>query len=130
VNPPTANSIVPGVGEQPFVDCGPLDGPAEALVLDIGGDIGALILYAAEACLGQEIDLTPAGAPRTHHLHTMIRRRRAVNRDVIAGVYPEVLAGDYALWGLDGDSLGVVTITGGQVAEFDGGNCGFSPSNR
>jgi hypothetical protein len=115
-----------GVGEAPFVDSGPSEGPAEALVLDIGGTVGALILYADVACLGQEIDLTPAGAPRTHHLHTLIRRRRAFDRELIAGVYPEVEAGDYTVWGLDGDPLGVVAVVGGQVTEFQGGRCGFS----
>lgn len=112
-----------GVGEQPFVDSGPTAGPAEALVLDIGDDVGALILFADESCLGQEIDITAAGAPRSHHTHTMIRRRRAVGREFIAGVYPELHAGTYTLWGVDGDELGEVTIVGGQVTEFHGGPC-------
>jgi hypothetical protein len=123
------NHIAPGADEKPFVDSGPTTGPPDALVLDIGGDIGALILYADEACLGQEIDLTPAGAPRAHHLHTMIRRRRAVGREIIAGVYAQVHAGSYTVWGLDGHALGIVTITGGQVAEFHGGSCGHTPGD-
>jgi hypothetical protein len=114
-----------GVGEAPFVDTGPLDGPPEALVLDIGGDIGALLLYADEVCLGREIDLTPAGRPRSHHLHTMVRRRRAVDEDVIVGVYCEVVAGRYTVWGLDGEPLGEVEVNGGAVTEFDGGRCGL-----
>ena len=109
--------------EVPFVDDGPGDGPPEALVLDIGGDIGALVLYADEACLGQEIDLSPAGMSRSHHTHTMIRRRRAVNRQFIAGVYPELRAGSYTIWGLDGEALADVTITGGSVTEYDAGHC-------
>lgn len=108
----------PGAGEAPFVDPGPLAGPVEALVLDIGGDIGALILYADVSCLGQEVDLTPAGVPRSHHLHTMIRRRRAVSREFIAGVYPEVPAGEYTVWGLNGEALTTVAIVGGEVTEF------------
>jgi hypothetical protein len=93
-------------------------------VLDIGGDVGALVLYANEVCLGQEIDLTPVGAPRSHHLHTMIRRRRATNKDVVAGVYPEVFAGTYTVWGLgDSGPIGEVTITGGRVSELHGGDC-------
>jgi hypothetical protein len=117
-----------GVGEAPFVDSGPSGGPPEALVLDIGGSVGAVILYADEACLGQEIDLTPAGSPRTHHLHTLIRRRRALDRELIAGVYAEVEAGDYTVWGLDGEPLGVVVVAGGQVTEFQGGRCGLAGS--
>jgi hypothetical protein len=93
------------------------------LVLDIGEDIGALILYAEEGCLGHEIDLTPVGVPRSHHMHTMIRRRRGVGREFIAGVYPELSEGDYTVWGLDGHPLGAVTIVGGRVSEFRAGDC-------
>jgi hypothetical protein len=109
--------------EAPYVDEGSLAGPADALVLDIGGDIGALVLYADESCLGQEIDLTPVGAPRSHHVHTMIRRRRAVDREFIAGVYPELVEGEYTIWGLDDRPLGQVTVLGGHVVEFHSGNC-------
>ena len=103
-------------------------GPAEALVLDIGGPIGALVLYAEESCLGMEIDLTPAGAPRSHHMHTMIRRRRAVDREFFAGVYPALLAGNYTIWGSDGEPLAEVTITGGAVTQYRGEDSLARPS--
>jgi hypothetical protein len=109
--------------EAPFVDDGPTQGPPEALVLDIGDDIGALVLYADESCLGLEIDLTPVGAPRSHHMHTMIRRRRAVGREFIAGVYPELVEGVYTVWGIDDLPRGEVTIEGGRVSEFQAGDC-------
>jgi hypothetical protein len=112
-----------GTAEAPYVDDGPLSGPAEALVLDIGGNVGALVLYAEEACLGLEVDVTPAGAPRSHHMHTMIRRRRATDREFIAGVYPELVEGTYTVWGVDGLPLGVVDITGGHVSEFQAADC-------
>jgi hypothetical protein len=70
-----------------------------------------------------EIDLTLLGEPKSHHLHTMIRRRRAADREFIAGVYPELTEGTYVVWGLDGQPLGNVTITGGDVGEFRAGNC-------
>jgi hypothetical protein len=109
------------VGEEPYVDKAS-DAP-ESLVLDIGDDIGALILYADESCLGQEIDITQVDAPRSHHVHTMIRRRRAVDREFVAGVYPELKEGAYMLWGLNGEALAEVTINGGRVTEYQGGNC-------
>jgi hypothetical protein len=109
--------------EAPYVDEGPTNGPPDALVLDIGEDIGALILYADEGCLGHEIDLTPGGVPQSHDMHTMVRRRRAVGREFIAGVYPQLVEGEYTLWGLDGRPLGQVDIVGGRVAEFHAGDC-------
>jgi len=72
---------------------------------------------------GVEIDLTPVGAPRSHHMHTMIRRRRGVGREFIAGVYPELQEGEYTVWGIDGHPLGEVTIVGGRVGEFQAGDC-------
>ncbi len=108
--------------ETPFTDEGP-GGAPESLVLDIGGQVGALILYADEECLGCEIDVTPVGRPRSHHVHTMIRRRCAVDKAFVAGVYPELPAGSYTVWGTDGEPLGQVDIAGGRVAEFDGGHC-------
>lgn len=110
--------------EEPFADGGPRSGPPDALVLDIGGQIGALIVYADEACLGAEIDLTPVGVPRSHHLHTMVRRRRATDKDVIAGLYPHVPEGSYTVWGLAASGpLGVVEVYGGRVSEFHAGPC-------
>jgi hypothetical protein len=109
--------------EAPYIDEGPTDGPAEALLLDIGGTVGALVLYSEETCLGSEIDVTPVGYPRSHHVHTMIRRRRAVDREFIAGVYPELEEGEYTVWGVDGKPLGQVVISGGHVSEFQAGDC-------
>jgi hypothetical protein len=113
----------PVSGEQPFHDTGPTEGPPDALVLDIGDDIGALVLYADEACLGLEIDLSPAGQPRSHHTHTLIRRRRAVGREFIAGVYPELKAGTYTVWSRSGQPLTEVVVKGGEVSEVRAGNC-------
>lgn len=111
-------------GEQPFEDSGPRSGPPDGLVLDIGGDIGALVLFADETWLGMEVDITPVGAPRSHHIHTMVRRRRAMNHDIIAGLYPELPEGTYTIWGTgDSGPIGEVTIVGAQVSEFHAGNC-------
>ena len=51
-------------------------GPSHAgsVVLDIGGDTGALILHAPAEMLGREIDVTPAGAPDAHGTHSLVRR--------------------------------------------------------
>jgi hypothetical protein len=107
--------------EPPFTD--DATEVPESLVLDIGDDVGALVLYADEACLGREIDLTPVGQSKNHDTHTMIRRRRAVDREFVAGVYPELHAGMYTVWGTDGSALGEITIAGGQVTEFKAGDC-------
>jgi hypothetical protein len=60
-------------------------------------------------------------------MHTMIRRRRAFDREFIVGVYPELKEGEYTVWGLDGHPLGEVTIVGGSVSEFRAGDCRTHP---
>lgn len=117
-----STTVVAPQVEAPFVDEGACDIP-EALVLDIGADVGALVLYADASCLGQEIDLSPVGFPRSHHIHTMIRRRRSRTQEMVAGVYPDLRAGSYTVWGTDSAPLAEVVITGGRVTELQGGDC-------
>ena len=103
--------------ELPYVDPGPRSGPPDALLLDIGGDAGALLVHAPEAWIGVELDVTKAGEPRSHHRHLLIRRLRAVGGDVVAGLLPDLTAGAYTLWGPAGEPLASVTVEGGQVTE-------------
>jgi hypothetical protein len=109
--------------EAPVVDHGPRTGPPDALVLDIGGDVGALVLYADEELIGAEIDVTRVGEVQHHGVHTAIRRRRVADRDIVCGVYPQLPAGNYTVWGLGGDALATVAIEGGRVAELRAGDC-------
>ena len=92
-------------------------GGPPALVLDIGGDVGALVVHAREAWVGSELDVTRTGEPRSHHRHLMIRRLRAVGGDVFAGVLPSLEAGSYTVWDPAGRQLAAVTVHGGQVCE-------------
>ncbi len=87
-------------------------------VLDIGGDIGALILYTPESFRGKEIEVSPKGddARRTH---TAIWGRELDGRVVFAGLYPTLPAGDYTIWWNATTPGGEVTIAGGAVAEVD-----------
>lgn len=121
-----AMGLVGGTAEAPVVDQGPGHGAPDALVLDIGGDVGALILYADDALVGAEIDLTPEGVAGHPATHTAIRRRRATAQDVVCGVYPHLTAGRYTVWGLDHRPVAVVDIIGGRVGELDltGGRLG------
>ena len=121
---------LPRSAEAPVVDEGPRTGPPDALVLDIGGDVGALILYADEDLIGREIDITPAGEHHHHGVHTAIRRRRAADRDTVCGVYPELKEGAYTVWGLDGSPIAHLRIEGGSVREYNAGDCRTVDTNQ
>lgn len=83
-----------------------------SVVLDIGGDIGALILRTSSACLGREIDLIPddMNAP---HVHSAVRERRTLHGSSFAAVYPQLDAGSYAIEG----SSQRLAIVGGRVID-------------
>ncbi|MDQ6934281.1 MAG: phospholipase [Actinomycetota bacterium] len=95
-------------------------GPSQdgTVMLDIGGDVGALIIHTSVALAGSEIELSVVGtrAPRTH---VAVRERRGVGPTRYAAIYPSLPARDYTVWGHDGEPAGTVAIAGGRVSELD-----------
>ncbi len=93
-------------------------GQGGAVVLDIGDDVGALILYTGEELRGREIEVSPKGRD-AWRVHTAIRERQANGRTIFAGVYLALPADDYTIWRDATTPAGEVTIVGGAVAEAD-----------
>jgi|SRR5450432_414114 hypothetical protein len=114
----------------------------EDAVLDIGGNIGALILYTDAEYDQREIEISPIDDPsehdhhdhaeshehvhghqhdlgHEHRTHTAIHERRAGAETTYAGIYPELKAGTYRIWTDDPTLPDRVTIVGGEVAELD-----------
>jgi hypothetical protein len=88
------------------------------VVLDIGGDIGALILYTNADRDGEEIELSLA-APGAARFHNQVHERRFNGHVGFAAVYPEIRAGEYHIWGEGREPIGTVTIRGGEITELD-----------
>jgi hypothetical protein len=90
----------------------------EPVVLDIGDDVGALLLYTPPALHGREIEVSPLGqdVPR---VHTAVLERIIAGRPHYVAVYPALQAGRYRIWADDPSVCNQVTITGGAVAEVD-----------
>lgn len=91
----------------------------EQVVLDIGQDIGALVVYTGKELRGREIEVSTKGDD-TNRTHTAVLERRVNGRVVFAGVFAALPSGDYTIWM---DPAHEVTITGGFVAEVDCRNC-------
>jgi hypothetical protein len=87
------------------------------VVLDIGDEIGALIVHTTEALVGREIEVSPKGSAGKR-THTDVLERRINGQTVFAAVFPSLTEGDYSLWReiVTGDD---VTIVGGAVAEMN-----------
>jgi len=90
----------------------------EAVVLDIGDDLGALVLYTRPELHGHEIEVSRLGADNVEakRVHSAVLERSFNGRTVFAAVYPELSAGDYQVWC---DGTPTITITAGAVAELD-----------
>jgi hypothetical protein len=86
------------------------------VVLDIGDDVGALVVHTGGGLDGVEIELSHRGE-RQAFVHTEVRERRLPEGSVYAGVFPAVVAGEYTLLGLDGGPDQAVIISSGQVTE-------------
>jgi hypothetical protein len=85
-----------------------------SVILDIGNDVGALVLHTSLEWLDHEIDLEPDD-PTSPHTHSAVRERRSPGGSSYAAVYPQLREGDYAIVG----STQRFTIVGGQVTDIE-----------
>jgi hypothetical protein len=96
---------------------GRVEGGSHCLVLDIGADIGALVIYADERLDEAEIEISPGTDPRTPRSHNQVHARTNRHGTAYTAVFPAVPAGDYTVWHHDGSAQGNITIHGGHVTE-------------
>lgn len=87
-------------------------------VLDIGGDIGAMVVLMEPAAAGTELHLRSADEPPTF-VHTGVWTRPHGTASVTAAVFPELVAGTYWVLDTDGHDVRPVVIGGGELTEID-----------
>lgn len=104
-----------------------------SVVLNLGEDIGALIIEADAGLLGAEIEISPlddSRPDRDHHhgdhhdhhhgkhqdrTHSMVRERHTLPHSRYDAVYPDLRAGRYTIWRDADTPAATVTIIGGQI---------------
>jgi hypothetical protein len=86
------------------------------VVIDIGGDVGALILLAEPTMVGAEIEISPVDQPNQRQ-HVAVHPRQAGGRVIHAAVYPALVAGGYELWDQKGRPVLTVQIDGGRITQ-------------
>jgi hypothetical protein len=90
----------------------------EQVVLDIGGEVGALIVHTQPRMEGVEIEISAAG--RDHErTHKDVLEREINGRPAYTAVFDKLAEGSYTLWIDDAARVRNVAITGGAVAELD-----------
>ena len=96
-----------------------------AVLLDIGGDIGALIVAMPESTVGLEVEIRPLDGPDTeaaethgHLAHVAVVARPVGDTHLPSLVFPELLSGRYELFEKGRpDAVALeVTVPGGAVA--------------
>lgn len=100
------------------------------VLLDIGGDVGALVVTMPAGMAGVEVEIRPEGAhvhddepghghghDRGHHPHVAVVDRPVVGGAVPSLVFPELVTGRYELYVKETAEVRlVVDVTGGEVA--------------
>jgi hypothetical protein len=90
----------------------------ESVVLDIGQDIGALIIYTDAELRGREIEVSAEGSAATR-VHVEVLERWVNGRQVFAAVFPMLRAGGYDIWQHSPIPSGTASIIGGKVTTVD-----------
>ncbi|HWM03319.1 MAG TPA: hypothetical protein VNP92_13385 [Actinophytocola sp.] len=91
----------------------------DSLVLDIGGDIGALVIHTGPELREREIEISPATDLRAKRSHNVVHARRGGDRVAYTAVFPAVPAGDYTVWHHDGSVHATITVRGGEVTQLE-----------
>ena len=91
----------------------------DSLVLEIGGDIGALLVTTGPELAEEEIEISAGADPTAKRNHNVVHARR--DRGVVvahSAVFPSVPAGQYTVWRTDGSPHALITVHGGQVTQL------------
>jgi hypothetical protein len=90
----------------------------EFVVLDIGDEVGALIVHCDADMHGIEVEISPAHQDELRR-HKQVLERRLGDRPAFSLVFDGLTAGTYTLW-VDGEARARdVRIEGGSVAQLD-----------
>jgi hypothetical protein len=92
--------------------------PGASPMVDIGGEVGALIVVLDRTTRSGELEACPAGRP-AERFHTGVHPRELGGAEVPVAVFPQVLGGSYQVLDDDGIPMALVHVTGGHVAELD-----------
>jgi hypothetical protein len=96
------------------------------VVLELGADVGALVLLTPAELDGREIEisrddlaaLSVRACRDARRTHSQVRPRHMPTGTKYAAVYPDLPAGWYTIWADEQRPAGHVVITGGRVTNW------------
>jgi hypothetical protein len=89
----------------------------EFVVLEIGEDVGALIIHANAETHGLEIEISPADDDERRS-HKEVLERDAGGTPAYTAVFDQLPAGTYTLWSEGIARVRSVAVPGGQIVEL------------
>lgn len=92
----------------------PAEGPGTGVVLDIGGDVGAVIVYLGDQAVGAELEIQPVDEPAAR-FHTGVHDREVGGVRTRVAVFPEVRTGTYEVLDEHARPFATVDAAGGVV---------------
>ena len=97
-----------------------MSGPSDpgTVVLDIGAEFGALVIYTAQEQLGVEIEISPGEARGATRTHAEVRARNLDDRTIYGVVYSSLAEGLYTIWSDADTALTTVRVCGAKVTQF------------
>ncbi len=69
-----------------------------SVLLDIGGNIGALVVTMPPSRLGDEVEIAAVGGREAHRPHVAVVARPVLGDEVPSLVFPELVGGTYDLY--------------------------------
>ena len=91
-----------------------------SVLLDIGGDVGALVVEMPASMSGVVVEIRPGGAAahRAHPRHAAVVEGPGADGVVPSLVYPELVEGSYELYEKGTDRVELtVSVDGGSVTD-------------
>src|SRR4051794_17288967 len=90
----------------------------EYVVLDIGGECGALILHTDPELHGVEVEISPRGRDEDRS-HKEVLERSINGRPAYTAVFESIESGEYTLWTHGEPRSREIRIEAGEIAELD-----------
>lgn len=95
------------------------DSMAGSVMLDIGGDMGALIITTGPEWHGREIEISRKGDEPEVRTHVAVRARHVAGGVRYTAVYPSLASGAYVIWRNETEPAGTVVVAGATVTEIE-----------
>ncbi|MCW6005141.1 phospholipase [Micromonospora sp. CPCC 205371] len=95
------------------------DSMAGSVMLNIGADVGALIITTGPEWHGHEIEISRKGDVPEVRTHVAVRARKVSGGVRYTAVFPSLPAGAYVIWRNETEPAGTVVVAGATVTEIE-----------